>query len=59
MRTFILITVLGFGAFWAFDQYAFNGQHVRDAWQQAKIQSRSFSALFPSFKRRDTSVTDP
>jgi len=44
MRTFILITVLGFGAFWTFDQYAFNGQHVRDAWQQAKIQSRSFSA---------------
>lgn len=44
MRTLLLVTMLGFGAFWALDQYEFNGQHVRDAWQRAKIQSQSFSA---------------
>jgi hypothetical protein len=42
MRGLIFLTLLGFAAFWAYDQYKFNGQYTRAVWQEAKVDSQNF-----------------
>jgi hypothetical protein len=44
MRGFVFLTILGFGAFWAVDEYMYDGRNTQAAWQQARDLGQSFSS---------------
>jgi hypothetical protein len=43
MRGFIIIALLLFGAWWAFDAYEYGGRYSQAAWQQANATDQKFA----------------
>lgn len=43
MRGLIILTVLAFSTFWAYDAYQYDGGHSHDLWQQVVAEGQHFS----------------
>jgi hypothetical protein len=44
MRSYVFLTILTFGVFWAYDEYKYGGGNTQTAWRWAGESGRNISS---------------